>query len=432
MDWSKLPDLIAVTLLACAFASVALRSHAHVSALWLTGWVLIALHFAAFIFLPAPGVWGNLAAFAGLVSLAWAGELFRWASVSFQRERSSLWMLTAFLGTSAIYIALLVFVTNAPWALNCVAALFGILPLSVTLISMRRFSHPLRWATVALYGALSIYLLVFQNRGEEGGNLALNGLLFTIYLGCSISFLASYRRATSGALITIGGFFAWAAVFVIAPILSAYVPSVHVESEAWNLPKYVVAVGLILLMLEDQIEHNKYLALHDELTGLPNRRLFQDRLASALERARRMRTDAALLLVDLDGFKQVNDRLGHHVGDMLLQQVSSIFVGRMRRSDTVARTGGDEFCLILEEPSGRGNAEQVAGSLMQLLEQPLKLGEHTVRIGASVGIAVFPEDADDAESLCIAADHRMYAGKQAGKEGDAKAASGLSESRLGA
>jgi diguanylate cyclase (GGDEF)-like protein len=165
---------------------------------------------------------------------------------------------------------------------------------------------------------------------------------------------------------------------------------------------------MILLLLEDQIEHNKYLALHDELTGLPNRRLFQDRLASALERARRTGTQTALLLVDLDQFKLVNDTFGHHAGDLLLEHVGSVFTGRIRRSDTVARTGGDEFAVILGEPLSRADAERVAHSLIELLRDPIELGGHMIRIGASVGTAVFPDDAADAEGLCIAADLRMY------------------------
>jgi diguanylate cyclase (GGDEF)-like protein len=165
---------------------------------------------------------------------------------------------------------------------------------------------------------------------------------------------------------------------------------------------------MILLLLEEQIEHNKYLALHDELTGLPNRRLFQDRLANSLERARRTGSQTALLLVDLDQFKQVNDTLGHHVGDQLLKRVGAVFSGRVRRSDTVARTGGDEFSVILDEPINRDDAERVGNSLIELLNQPFDLGNQTIRVGASVGIAVFPEDASDVEGLCIAADLRMY------------------------
>jgi diguanylate cyclase (GGDEF)-like protein len=179
---------------------------------------------------------------------------------------------------------------------------------------------------------------------------------------------------------------------------------------------------MILILLEDQIEHNKYLALHDELTGLPNRRLFQDRLANALERARRTGSQAALLLLDLDHFKQVNDTVGHHIGDELLKHVSRLFLTRVRRSDTVARTGGDEFSVVLEEPVSRADAMLVARTLTQLLEHPILLEGNTLHIGASVGVAVFPEDAGDAEALCIAADVRMYASKRAARSREERAA----------
>jgi len=175
---------------------------------------------------------------------------------------------------------------------------------------------------------------------------------------------------------------------------------------------------MILLLLEDQIEHNKYLALHDELTGLPNRRLFLDRLSLSLERARRMESKAALLVIDLNHFKQVNDSLGHHAGDLLLQKVSQVFSSRVRRSDTVARTGGDEFSLILEEPTNRSNAKLVAKSLMDMLREPLEIGDSSVQVGASIGVAVFPDDAEDIEALCIAADLRMYDTKNESRDAE--------------
>jgi diguanylate cyclase (GGDEF)-like protein len=246
--------------------------------------------------------------------------------------------------------------------------------------------------------------------------LAFGAVLFTVYLGCAIHFWFTYRRATAGAFITIAGFFAWASVFVAGPCVLYFLPNLHLENEVWNLPKYVVAVGMIMLLLEDQLEHNKYLALHDELTGLPNRRLFQDRLDGAIERARRTGSHVALLLIDLDDFKKVNDTAGHHVGDELLKHVSTLFTGRVRRSDTVARTGGDEFSVILEEPMTRADAARVARTLTQLLDEPFTFGELKVQVGASVGIAVFPDEAADAESLRIAADLRMYAGKNAARE----------------
>lgn len=425
MDWSKLPDIGAVALLACAFASVARRSYAPVSKLWLTAWVIIALHFAASMFLPVAGMVGTLALFVVLASLTWAGVLFIWAAVPYRDQRSSPWMMAVLIAVNTIYIGLLVAGPTAAWALSPAALLFCICPLAVTLASMRTFSHPLRWITVALCTSLAAFLLVFQNRSGNGAELALNAVIFTVYLGCGIHVWYTYRRATAGAFITIAGFFAWAGVFVAAPSLAVNLPNFHPESEVWNLPKYVVAVGMILLLLEDQIEHNKYLALHDELTGLPNRRLFQDRLSSALERARRTRAQTALLVIDLNHFKEVNDTLGHHAGDLLLQQIASLFAARVRRSDTVARTGGDEFSVILEEPTSRAEAERVGRSLMELLEAPLDLANHVVRVGASVGIAVFPQDALEMEPLCIAADLRMYHQKHGALDYDQRVAVSL-------
>ena len=414
MNWSELPDLAAVILLAGAFVSISRRSHTHLSKIWLSGWVMIVVHFTAFLFTKEPGVWGIIAEVLGLVSLAWGGTLFMWASVPDRKQNSNRWMLAALLGSIALYIPLLVAGPAPDWALNIAASLFGLLPLAVALTAMRDFTPSLRWVYVIQYCPLSIFLLIIQNQPGNGTALALNAILFTVYFGCCIHFWYSYRRATAGAFITIAGFMAWALVFVLVPLMTALWPAVHIESEVWNLPKlgyYVVAVGMILLLLEDQIEHNKTLALHDDLTGLANRRLYQDRLTTALERARRNGTQVALLMIDLDYFKQVNDSMGHHVGDLALKQVAALLTGRVRRSDTVARTGGDEFSVILAEPTSRSAAEVVRSSLLKLFEEPLQLGEYKVRIGASVGIAIFPEDAHDVETLRITADLRMYDSK---------------------
>ena len=318
------------------------------------------------------------------------------------------------LGTNTLYLALLVYAPSGSWVLLPASLLLGLLPLALSLANMPQFSHPLRWALVSLYCGLTAFLVAEQNQ-PGGGDLALNAIFFTVYFGCTIHFFFSYRRATTGGLITIAGFLAWASVFVAGPSISAFFPHLHPEDEVWNLPKYVVAVGMILLLLEKQIEHNKYLALHDELTGLPNRRLFQDRLTGALERAHRTGRQVALLLVDLDRFKQVNDTVGHHIGDLLLKRAGEVFLGRIRRSDTVARTGGDEFSIILEEPTCREDAESVGLSLIQLLNEPFNLEGHAVQVGASVGIAVYPEDATNAEALCIAADRSMYSDKNAAR-----------------
>ncbi len=372
---------------------------------------MIVLHFAASLFAPAPGPWGDLALFVGISTLVCGGVLFMWAAVPYRAQISSLLMVVALVGSYTLYIGLLFLPSVSSRLMVLAAVLIGTLPLLVALLFFAQLRHRLRIAIVALNLALAMFLLLFQNHPGNGGALALNGILFTVYLGCGIHFWYAYRRATTGAFITIAGFFAWASVFVIGPSILAIFPGAHIEEEVWNLPKYVVAVGMILLLLEDQLEYNKYLALHDELTGLPNRRLFQDRLINAIERARRTGSQVALLLVDLDHFKQVNDTIGHHAGDELLKRVSNLFLGRVRRSDTVARTGGDEFSVILDEPMSRADAARVGHALTKLLDDPMDFDGHSVSVGASVGIALYPDDASDAEQLCIAADLRMYAGK---------------------
>ena len=412
MDWSQVPDLAAVGLLAAAFASLARQGSTPVSRLWLTGWLLIVAHFAASIFLPLPGRWGDFAQMASLAALANAGVLFMFSVVPYRSLRSSHSMLATLLTVTTLYLCLLVNDPSHGWALIAASVLIGIAPLGLAMIALPHFHHPLRWIIVGMYLALSIYLMSVQSRTDGGGDLALNGLLFAVYLGCCIHFWYFYRKATAGALITIVGFWVWSSVFIIGPLLDAYRPTLKVESEVWNLPKYLVAVGMILLLLEEQIEHNRFLALHDDLTGLPNRRLFTDRLTVAIGRARRLGSSISLLVVDLDRFKEVNDTMGHHAGDEVLKVVGHSFEGRVRRCDTVARTGGDEFSIILEDIAGREDAHRVARELLDLVARPLTIAERKVQIGASIGVAVFPHDAMDMQGLCIAADRRMYESKE--------------------
>jgi diguanylate cyclase (GGDEF)-like protein len=379
--------------------------------MWLIAWLMIALHFLSALFTDLPGVWGALAQILNLVALIWAGVLFQTAVIPHRKELCSRVMMYLLLTANTLYLTLL-FTSQPKWTLTMAAALFGLGPLAITLFALRRCNSRYRWSTVTVNLLLSVFLLAFQNRPGNGPYLAMNAVMVAVFLDCAVKVFFAYRRATAGAFITIAGFTVWSSIFALGPALFYFYPQIHVEAEVWNLPKFIVAIGMILLLLEDQIEHNKHLALHDELTGLPNRRLFQDRLTNALERARRTGAQTALLLVDLDHFKNVNDTLGHHVGDLLLERVGTICTGRVRRSDTVARTGGDEFSVVLEEPTSRADAERVSHSLIQLLEEPLQLDDHTVRIGASIGIAIYPDDAADMESLCVAADLRMYENKQ--------------------
>jgi len=171
------------------------------------------------------------------------------------------------------------------------------------------------------------------------------------------------------------------------------------------------------------------LAHYDVLTHLPNRSLFYDRLDNAIFLAKRNRHNLALLFIDLDGFKQVNDTLGHHRGDLLLVQVAERLRRCVRESDTLARLGGDEFTVILNDAGGREALAMVAAKVIEMISEPFDLDGQAVNIGASIGIAIYPDDAPSKGTLLIVADKAMYAAKAAGKNayrfgipGDATAA----------
>lgn len=412
MDWSKIPDVLAIASLAFAFFSISRHNRTPKHHLWLAGWIMIAVHFFGFIFVGVPGVIGTIGAIVGVIALIDAGVFFMWATVPSESGISCRRMATVTLLSMSLYTGLACLPSAPGWAFDACAVFIGLGPLTVALIYARYSQHLLRWLTVGLQFALGAELLVL--RRQTGGNtdLCIDAILFVVYLGCCLYFWYTHQTGTTGAIITIFGFLAWSLVFVVAPAMEHFLPGFKIEDEVWNLPKYVVAIGMLLLLLEKQIERSQYLALHDDLTALANRRLFQDRLSSAMERARRSGTTIALMQVDLDGFKEVNDTFGHHVGDLLLQHVGALLDRRVRRSDTVARTGGDEFSIILEEPSRREDAEMVADSLARILTEPVALSGKTVRVGASIGIAVYPDDAQDSDALCIEADMRMYQVKQ--------------------
>ncbi len=158
----------------------------------------------------------------------------------------------------------------------------------------------------------------------------------------------------------------------------------------------------------------KHMAYHDSLTDLPNRALFEDRLAVTLAQARRKEQTAAVLFLDLDRFKVVNDTVGHALGDRLLQGVAGRLSGLVREGDTVARAGGDEFTLLLPEVVRSEDAVEVAERVLDALRQPWVLNGHEFRITTSIGIAIYPADGEDADSLLRNADTAMYRAKDQG------------------
>jgi diguanylate cyclase (GGDEF)-like protein/PAS domain S-box-containing protein len=162
-------------------------------------------------------------------------------------------------------------------------------------------------------------------------------------------------------------------------------------------------------------EYTRHLAEHDFLTDLPNRVLFLDRLHQALATARRQHTKVAVMFLDLDRFKAINDTHGHQAGDIVLKEVAARLTRCVRGVDTVSRQGGDEFVVILADIGGADQAAHVAGSVMHAVSQAMKVGEHEITLSASIGISICPSDGDDVDTLLKHADVAMYHAKQSGR-----------------
>lgn len=162
-------------------------------------------------------------------------------------------------------------------------------------------------------------------------------------------------------------------------------------------------------------ERIRYLAQHDVLTGLPNRILLRDRIAQAIAHARRHQKQAAVLFLDLDGFKHVNDSLGHEVGDHMLRTTARRLQDCVRAGDSVARLGGDEFVICLPGLTDGRDAMPIAEKVLQTLREPFLVEQHELHVSGSIGISLFPSDGEDAELLMRAADTAMYHAKESGR-----------------
>ncbi|MFW5489589.1 MAG: diguanylate cyclase domain-containing protein [Desulfovibrio sp.] len=263
------------------------------------------------------------------------------------------------------------------------------------------------------------------------------------------------RKTSSGQLITDNGLFSYSTVFPlkeIEQILKALeTPATEHQSVfkkddgryAWILVSHIppnilnqlirrhdlllflAAAGLLLLsglstffislyIVKRRLNREKLLnmAQYDSLTGLPNRTLFFDRLDMAMHTANRSESKFGLLYIDLDGFKSVNDTLGHQAGDELLQEVARRFQQNVRKADTMARLGGDEFAAVLPLIQGQEAVRNVGEKIRHSIDGPITLSQGTVHIGASIGAVLYPDHAQDREGLLHLADSTMYAAKK--------------------
>jgi len=424
MNFAILPNLIALAVLVAVFWAIARKATSRRLYWWLAGWILVLLHFTAEFLLPIHGVQGQLLVIASVDCLLLAAIVFL---VSFSSEDPGRpqfrWALciaapTVAYGSGA---ACEVLNENFYFAIIAGGALVGYL------CFWREFSKSRLWLLSLLAVVAGLVIVTAWALSLGIPRLGIAVIMAGLTGLAAMLFAISYRRLSAGIVTTVIGFSLWGAVFPLTRFLKAFAPTLQLARETWNIPEYVVAVGMILTLFENQIETSKYHAYHDELTGLPNRRLLEDRLGLSLAYARRAKTKLAVLQLDLNRFKEVNDTYGHRAGDVALREVAHRLAACVQSGDTLARSGGDEFTVIAHLRN-RDSADALVVALETTLAAPILIDGKEVQTGLSIGIAVYPDDGVDQDQLHAAADRAMYAVKRAGRTpvGDDVANEGIS------
>ncbi|HZP24827.1 MAG TPA: GGDEF domain-containing protein [Terriglobales bacterium] len=412
LNFNAVPALIALAILVAVFAAISRHHSRERVRLWLAGWILVLLRAAVqFVNPPRPGgLRLDLAIGLSALELASTAFVVSVAPKASTVRRQLLLALVVAL-PAVIYTNTMVWGVESPafyyslTAAGCLAGLF---------ILWKWYRKITTYGVAVAASILLVGVLVGWSIAAGRSDYGVHIILAAINFFAAAMFWYRLRRNSAGVLATVFGFFSWGASFPTAILLRTWMPGAKLDVEIWDIPKYLVAIGMIVTLLEEQILESEHLAYHDALTGLPNRRLLQDRLLQAIAHAARSGRKVAVLLLDLDDFKGVNDTFGHRIGDGVLQEVVGRLSARLRAADTIARTGGDEFTVVSEVVDPQG-AQTLVWALESALLLPLRVDRRTVKLSVSVGYALFPDDAADPGELCALADRAMYVAKHGGE-----------------
>jgi diguanylate cyclase (GGDEF)-like protein/PAS domain S-box-containing protein len=534
---NELLDIIIIGCLVLLFASTYRKRATFLVRCWSIGWLLILVHFSVQLFHPRLIAFQNLLNIASITGLIACAVMFLLPTGSKSEERNLRNLAVPLVATvTSVTITVLdVYNVHAvlPYYLLISIGQFAALVYAV------RFHREHRGILVMLVVSVipsTVWMLWSIAHGRT--DVCVSAILAQFYLTVAIVYLDEFRRISAGMVTVSLGLFAWAAVFPAAEFCDHLGIIGRISPELWNVPKYFVAFGMVLSLLEEEIiaasaaskqyrllfeanphpmwiydretlafesvndaalDHYGYTreqfldmtlidirpteefdavkqelkqaepaqqltgpwrhqrqdgsfiqvdiatqhmhsdgrelafslvqdvtdrqklheqlvhqANHDILTCLPNRGLLEERMRQTLAHAQRHGRQAALLCLDLDRFKQINDTYGHSVGDICLKEIAQRLSDRIRGIDTVARVGGEEFSILLHEVDTRADAQVVATDLLGVIAEPIEAEGHTVELTSSIGIAMYPTDGQDANTLWRNADWAMYRAKHAG------------------
>ena len=403
-----LPNLLALVIFIAAFRPLARRAGPQTNA-WFLAWIFVLLHNAALIF----GARGSNGPPSIHLIAEWAIELggicFLRAAASTPSTPQSLLISAEMLLPIFAQSALVVFGVQRP-LLQAGCTLLMLVP-GVHLLRLER-GHRRPRARMAWGFVISAVCLAPIAAIDPA--LALTFVNCLLFIGSAVLYWDYADHSTTGVFIAVGGFALWGLFSLIGFLLGRNDVTSPVLDAVSQFPSYIVAYGMVLTIIEEHVGRTESLSLHDPLTGLPNRRLFEDRLQQMLALSPNTGTMLACLVIDLDNFKIINDTLGHSIGDGLLQAVATRLSWHIRAGDTLARTGGDEFAVVLPRLQSLEHLRFTVGAIMSATSAPVVVGDHAIDVGLSIGIAINPEGSLDADGLRHRADEAMYEAKRDG------------------
>ena len=405
MDHSLLPEIFALSVFIVGFRPLARRVGAH-SNLWFLGWTLLVAYLLANLIGATHFKPTSLLAEWLLESV---GLVFVLAAANAPKRRISNLLMAAISLPFFLLAAIDIYGIHSFLAGLADCALF-LMPGIYLWIRPHQRTLPILYIStgLAVFGILVIPGVRYAT------HFAYQGALAVIFLCAASLYFISARQNTRGVLAASIGFAAWGISYPFALAWTYFFPGVELNRMILDLPIYFVVIGIMLTLLEDHVEQTERLAMHDPLTDLPNRRMFESRLIATMEEARINRTTIACLVIDVDNFKQINDTLGHSAGDQLLRALAVRLSWHMTPRDILARTGGDEFTALLAGVSDEHHLRFIAGAMMSAGSVPIIIDGKPVDLHISIGIALSPDHADDIDSLRRAADEAMYSAKRRG------------------